>query len=130
MANLTYLVTEGQRLVEDALEHRTADYDARCEAWRLAVEQSLKGKPLALARFRQAQPINTPQPGITYGTMNDFALLRGRLTVLTQILQEAEQARRDAIYSWITVIIGIIGVLAIIKGWFVDAFLIVKGWFS
>jgi|SRR5689334_3853213 hypothetical protein len=87
MANLTYLVTEGQRLVEDALEQRIADYAARCEGWRLKVEKALKGKPLALARFQQAQPNNTPQPGITYGTMNNFALLRGRLFILTQIEQ-------------------------------------------
>ena len=130
MANLTYLVTEGQRLVEDALEHRIADYDARCEAWRLAVEQSLKGKPLALARFRQAQPINTPQPGIPYGIMSDFALLRGRLFVLTNINQESKQERRHSIRSWVATIIGIIAVWAIIKGWFIEAFLILKGWFS
>jgi hypothetical protein len=49
MTNLTFLVTEGQRLVEDAREQRTADYAARCEAWRLKVEQALKRKPLALA---------------------------------------------------------------------------------
>jgi len=56
--------------------------------------------------------------------------LRGRLFVLTQIEQEAEQERRDTIYSWTIAIIGIIGVWAIAKGWFVDAYLVVKGWFS
>ena len=62
--------------------------------------------------------------------LHDFALLRGRLFVLTQIEQEAEQERRDTIYSWTIAIIGIIGVWAIAKGWFVDAYLVVKGWFS
>jgi hypothetical protein len=90
MANLTYLVTEGQRLVEDALEHRTADYDARC----------------------------------------DFAVLGGRLFVLTNINQESKQERRHSIRSWVATIIGIIAVWAIIKGWFIEAFLILKGWFS
>jgi hypothetical protein len=130
MANLTYLVTEGQRLVEDALEQRTADYDARCEAWRLKVEQALKGKPLALTRFRQAQPINMPQSGIPYGIMSDFALLRGRLFVLTQIEQESEQERRQAMRSWGVAIIGIIGVWAIIKGWFTGALHIVIDWLA
>jgi hypothetical protein len=129
MANLTYLVTEGQRLVEGARQ-RTADYDVRCEAWRLKVEQALKGKPLALARFRQAHPINTPQPGIPYGSMNDFALLRGRLFVLTQIEQEWEQERRQAMRSWVVAIIGIIGVWAIIKGWFAGALHIVNDWLA
>ena len=117
-------------LVEDALEQRTADYDARCEAWRLKVEQALKRKPIALARFRQAQLINAPQPGIPYGIINDFALLRGRLFVLTDIAQESEQKRRNAIYSWATAIIGIIGVWAIIKGWFVGALSIIRDWFA
>ena len=62
--------------------------------------------------------------------LNDFALLRGRLFVHTQIEQEAEQERRDTIYSWTIAIIGIIGVWAIAKGWFVDAYLVVKCWFS
>jgi hypothetical protein len=130
MANLTYLVTEGQRLVEDALEQRTADYAARCEAWRLKVEQALKGKPLALARFRQAQPMNTLQSGIPYGIMSDFALLRGRLFVLTHIEQESDQERRHALRSWAATIIGIIGVWAIIQGWFVGAFHIVSEWIA
>jgi hypothetical protein len=128
MADLTHLVTEGQRLVEDALAQRTADYDARCEAWRLKVEQALNGKPLA--RFRQAPPINALQPGIPSDIMNDFALLRGRLFVLTDIEHESEQKRRNAIYSWAVAIIGIIGVWAIIKGWFVSALHIVNDWFA
>jgi hypothetical protein len=134
MAKLAYLVTEGQHLIEDAQQQRFDDYGARCESWNQKVQQtlfqqSLSWRPLALTRFKQAQPINTPQSGIPNSITNDFALLRGRLAMLTQIVQEAEQARRNAIYSWVTAIIGIIGVLAIIKGWFVDAFLIVKGWF-
>ena len=130
MANLTYLVTEGQRLVEDAQNQCFDDYTARCEAWRLKVEGALKGKPLALARFRQAQPINTVQSGIPYGVRSDFALLRGRLVILTYIEQELEQERRHAIRSWAATIIGIIGVWAIIQGWFVGAFHIVSEWIA
>jgi hypothetical protein len=97
MANVTYLVTEGQHLVE---QRSVDNYGARCEEWRLRVEQALKRKPLALARFRQAQPINTPQAGIPYGIMNDFALLRGRLLVLTQIEQELQFFQRFPLRSW------------------------------
>ena len=133
MANLTYLVTEGQRLIEDAQQERFDDYAARCESWNQKVQQALfqqaiSWRPLGLTRFREAQPINTPQSGIPNSITNDFALLRGRLFVLTQIERETEQKRRDAIYSWAIAIIGIIGVWAIAKGWFVDAYLVVKGW--
>jgi hypothetical protein len=62
--------------------------------------------------------------------MNDFALLRGRLFVLTQIEQESEQERRQAMRSWGVAIIGIIGVWAIIKGWFTSALHIVIDWLA
>jgi len=130
---LTYLVTEGQRLIEDARQQRFDDYSVRCEAWNRKVQlalfqRSLAWKPRALMRFKQAHPINTPQSGIPNSIMDDFALLRGRLFVLTDIVQASEQERRDATYSWAIAIIGIIGVWAIAKGWFVDAYLIVKDW--
>jgi hypothetical protein len=69
MANLTYLVTEGQRLIEDAQQERFDDYAARCESWnqkvqRALFQQALSWRPLGLTRFREAQPINTPQSGI------------------------------------------------------------------
>ena len=135
MAKLTYLITEGQRLIEDAQQQRLDDYGERCEAWNQKVEhalfqQALSWKPRPLTRFRQAQPINTAQFAVPNSILNDFALLRGRLFVLTQIEQEAEQERRDTIYSWTIGIIGIMGVWAIAKGWLVDACLVVKGWFS
>jgi hypothetical protein len=72
----------------------------------------------------------TPQSGIPYGIMSDFALLRGRLFVLTHIEQESEQERRDAIRSWAATIIGVMGVWAIIQGWFVGAFHIVSEWIA
>jgi hypothetical protein len=53
-----------------------------------------------------------------------------RLLVLTVIEQESAQKRRNEIYSWVTAIIGIIGVWAIIKGWFVGALHIVNDWFA
>jgi hypothetical protein len=122
MANLTYLVTVGERLVKDARGQRIADYGTRCEAWAREVEQALADKPLALASFRQAQPTNTPQPGITYGIMSDFALLRGRLAVLTEIEDAAKKSRRETLRFWLVLIVGIIGACigawAIVEGWF------------
>ena len=134
MAKLTYLITEGQRLIEDAQQQRFDDYAARCESWnqkvqRALFQQAISWKPRALTRFKQAQPINTPQY-VPNSTVNDFALLRGRLLVLTDIVQDSERQRRDVIYSWTIAIVGIISVWAIAKGWFVNAYLIVKGWFS
>jgi hypothetical protein len=52
---LTDLIEEGQQLVEDAQEQRTADYGRRCAAWAIRVEQALRDDPLTLARFRQAE---------------------------------------------------------------------------
>jgi hypothetical protein len=97
MSNLTYLVTEGQRLVEDAREHRIAEFGTRSEAWARKVELALADNPIALVRFKQAQSITTPTPGITYGTINDFFLLRGRLAVLTEIATEHQRLKRDEV---------------------------------
>ena len=96
MAKVTSLITEGQRLIEEARQQRSDDYGARCEAWNQQVQnvlfhQSLSWRPRGLTRFKQAQPIKTPQPGIPNNIMDDFALLRGRLFVLTQIEQETDQ---------------------------------------
>jgi hypothetical protein len=121
MANLTNHVTAGERLVEEARGQRIADYGTRCEAWAREVEQTLADKPLELARFRQAQPTHTPHPGITYGVMSDFALLRGRLAVLTEIEDAAKESRRETLRFWLVVIFGIIGACigawAIVEGW-------------
>jgi hypothetical protein len=88
----------------------------------IEVEETLADKPLELARFRQAQAIITPTPGITVGIMGDWSRLRGRVAVLTSIGAEAAQARRTALYFWVgifvAVVIGIIGAWATVKGWF------------
>ena len=118
MANLTYLVRVGERLVEDARGQRIADYATRSEAWAREVEQALADEPLAFARFRQAQPPNTPHPGIPYDIMSDFALLRGRLAVLTEIEDAAKESRRETLRFWLVLIVGIIGAWAIVEGWF------------
>src|SRR5262245_55201080 len=123
MANLTYLVTVGERLVEDARGQRIVDYGKRCEAWAREVEQALADKPLELARFRQAQPTNTPQPGIPYGIMSDFALLRGRLAVLTEIEDAAKASQRENLHFWLILIGGTIGAC-------IGAWVIVEGWFT
>ena len=64
---------------------------ARYVAWSRSVEECLKDDPMALARFRNAQPVLDVPPDIAAGVANHWKKLQGQLAVLNKLAREREQ---------------------------------------
>jgi hypothetical protein len=57
-------------------------------AWSRSVEEYLKDDPVALTRFRNAQPISGVHPDIAAAVANHWKKLQGQLAVLTDLARD------------------------------------------
>ena len=86
------LVREGEQIAAGCRASKfVKGVKARCVAWSRSVEEYLKDDPVALTRFRNAQPISGVHPDIAAAVANHWKKLQGQLAVLTDLAREREQ---------------------------------------
>jgi hypothetical protein len=82
------LVREGEQI---AAACRSSKFVKGVKAWSRSVEEHLKDDPVALTRFRNAQPISGTHPDIAAAAANHWKKLQGQLAVLSDLARRREQ---------------------------------------
>lgn len=91
-------VREGQQIASDC--HRSGKFVAgvkdRYASWLQSVEEHLKGDPVTLARFRNAQPVpDLPADIVTA----QWQKLQGQLAVLVELARERGEAKPEEVFA-------------------------------
>ena len=93
------LIENGDRIAKEFYPKRLPAARVNYSAWTQRVEVYLSNDPVALARFRHAEPVLQMPIGMPSNVGGQWAKLRGQLAVLIELANERQHQKRDEVVT-------------------------------
>jgi hypothetical protein len=93
------LIENGDRIAKEFFPKRLPAARVNYSAWTQRVEVYLSNNPVALVRFRHAEPVLQVPSGMPSNTGAQWAKLRGQLAVLIELANERQHQKRDEVMT-------------------------------
>jgi sugar phosphate isomerase/epimerase len=93
-------ISEGEQIAAECSRAKfVSGVEERHASWSQRVREYLKDDSVALARFRNAQPVLHVHTGLASSVAGHWQRLQGQLAVLVELAKEREQAKPDEVFA-------------------------------